>query len=177
MSVFGVFLVRIFRIWAEYGAIIGISTYSVRMREYTDQKNSKYGHSSLDESLEKSNIVGLLLPEAYSEPCHTSKMECFTKIFNGSKAIFQKKFRNRWLTVFWIHLESPKVIFYQRQNNKFQLAIGRRCRIYFQKTQELEAVSVIYIYKKTIIASFAHDFILLKLNTLCFYNTIVHLTY
>ena len=32
------------RIWTEYGEIRSISHYSVRMRENTDQKNSKYGH-------------------------------------------------------------------------------------------------------------------------------------
>ena len=30
----------------EYGEILHISPYSVRMRENTDQKNSKYGHFS-----------------------------------------------------------------------------------------------------------------------------------
>ena len=33
-----------FRIWAEYGEILRISPYSVRMRENTDQNNSEYGH-------------------------------------------------------------------------------------------------------------------------------------
>ena len=36
-------LVRIFRIWIEYGEIRSISLYSVRMREKTDQNNSEYG--------------------------------------------------------------------------------------------------------------------------------------
>ena len=31
------------RIWNEYGEILGISTYSVQMRENTDQKISEYG--------------------------------------------------------------------------------------------------------------------------------------
>ena len=45
VSTFGVFLVRIFsHIWTEYGEIQSISQYSARMRENTDQKNSKYGH-------------------------------------------------------------------------------------------------------------------------------------
>ena len=39
MSVFGVILVRIFRILTEYGEIWSI--YSVQMRENTDQNNSK----------------------------------------------------------------------------------------------------------------------------------------
>ena len=32
------------RIWTEYGEILCISPYSVRMRENTDQNNSQYGH-------------------------------------------------------------------------------------------------------------------------------------
>ena len=32
------------RIWTEYGGILRISLYSVRMRENTVQKNSEYGH-------------------------------------------------------------------------------------------------------------------------------------
>ena len=34
------------RIWNEYGEIRSISSYSVQMRENTDQKNSEYGHFS-----------------------------------------------------------------------------------------------------------------------------------
>ena len=32
------------RIWTEYGEIRTISPYSIRMQEYTDQNNSRYGH-------------------------------------------------------------------------------------------------------------------------------------
>ena len=32
-------------IWAKFGEILGISSYSVQIRENTDQKNSKYGHA------------------------------------------------------------------------------------------------------------------------------------
>ena len=32
------------RIWTEYGEKRGISPYSIRMRENTDQNNSEYGH-------------------------------------------------------------------------------------------------------------------------------------
>ena len=35
-----------FRIWTEYGGIWSIPPYSVRMREYADQNNPKYGHFS-----------------------------------------------------------------------------------------------------------------------------------
>ena len=34
------------RIWTEYGEILRISPYSVRMRENTDQNNSEYGQFS-----------------------------------------------------------------------------------------------------------------------------------
>ena len=34
------------RIWTEYGEIRNISPFSVRMRENTHQKNSKYGNFS-----------------------------------------------------------------------------------------------------------------------------------
>ena len=48
MSIFGVILVLIFpafcRIWTEYGEILRMSPYSVRIRENMDQNNSKYGH-------------------------------------------------------------------------------------------------------------------------------------
>ena len=43
MSVFGVFLVRVF---PHLDWILRFSPYSVRMRENTDQKNSEYGHFS-----------------------------------------------------------------------------------------------------------------------------------
>ena len=33
-------------IWIEYGRIRSISPYSAQMQEYTDQKNSEYGHFS-----------------------------------------------------------------------------------------------------------------------------------
>ena len=44
-SVFGVFLVCIFRIQTEYW-ILRISPYSVRRRKNTDQKNSEYEHTA-----------------------------------------------------------------------------------------------------------------------------------
>ena len=46
MSVFGVFWSVFLFIRTEYGEILCISSYSVRMRENTDQKNSEYGHFS-----------------------------------------------------------------------------------------------------------------------------------
>ena len=44
VSVFGVILVHISRIWTECGEILHISLYSLQMRENTDQNNPKYGH-------------------------------------------------------------------------------------------------------------------------------------
>ena len=44
MSVFGVILVGIFPYMDEYGEILRISPYSVRMRENADQNNSEFGH-------------------------------------------------------------------------------------------------------------------------------------
>ena len=41
--VFGVILVRIFRIRTEYGEVVRISPCSVQIRVNTDQNNSKYG--------------------------------------------------------------------------------------------------------------------------------------
>lgn len=44
--------------------------------------------------------------KAYSQPCHASKMENFSKIVNGSQLLtfFHKKLRLSCLTCFWIHL-------------------------------------------------------------------------
>ena len=44
MSVFGDFLVLIFRIRTEYVDLLRKSLYSVRMWEYVDQKNFEYEH-------------------------------------------------------------------------------------------------------------------------------------
>ena len=38
------------RIWTEHGDLWSKSLYSVRIRENTDQKNSKYGHFSCSEA-------------------------------------------------------------------------------------------------------------------------------
>ena len=47
-------------IWTEYGEILRIFPYSVRMRENVDQNNSKYGHFSRSHTVEK-NEVGLFI--------------------------------------------------------------------------------------------------------------------
>ena len=46
VSVFGVILVWICRIWIEYGEILRISPYSVRIWENANQNNSEYRHFS-----------------------------------------------------------------------------------------------------------------------------------
>ena len=56
VSVFGVFWSVSSRIRTEYGEILRISPYSVRMRENTDQNNSEYGHF-LWNVLQYSNVV------------------------------------------------------------------------------------------------------------------------
>ena len=38
-------------IWTEYGEILRISPYSVRMRENADQNNSEHGHFLRSEAL------------------------------------------------------------------------------------------------------------------------------
>ena len=43
-AIFGVLLVRIFPYSTEYGEILRISPYSVRVRENADQNNTEYGH-------------------------------------------------------------------------------------------------------------------------------------
>ena len=49
------------RIRTEYGEILRISPYSVRMRENTDQNNSEYGHFLHSEKTQKkSNLKGNL---------------------------------------------------------------------------------------------------------------------
>ena len=47
VSVFWVISSTFSHIWSEYGEILRISPYSVRMWENTDQKNSEYGHFML----------------------------------------------------------------------------------------------------------------------------------
>ena len=58
MYVFGIILVHIFGIRTEYGEVLRISPYSVRMRENTDQNNSEYRHSS--RSVERSETVSFI---------------------------------------------------------------------------------------------------------------------
>ena len=45
------------RIWTEYGEILRISPYSVRMRENTDQNNSEYIHFLRSEVYETSLLI------------------------------------------------------------------------------------------------------------------------
>ena len=43
-------------IWTEYGEILRIFPYSVRMRENVDKNNSKYGHFSRSDAVEKNEV-------------------------------------------------------------------------------------------------------------------------
>ena len=66
---------------------------------------SKYSRVSLLEPGQNN----LSNPEAYSEPCQTSKMDCFAKIVNGWKSLKAvnnscKALHLRFLTEFWIRL-------------------------------------------------------------------------
>ena len=47
------------RIWTEYGEVLRISPYSVRMRENTDQKNSVFGHFSRSVKTRKKDLRDL----------------------------------------------------------------------------------------------------------------------
>ena len=46
-----------------------------------------------------------------SEPCHRSKIGCFSKILNINKLQFSKNAPSYCLTGFWIHLWMPKSVF------------------------------------------------------------------
>ena len=61
-------------------------------------------------------------PEAYSEPCHTSKMECFAKIVNSWKSLKAVKYsckalHLRFLTEFWICLCNLQFIVWENQGS------------------------------------------------------------
>ena len=49
------------RIWTEYGEILRISPYSVRMRENADYNKSEYGHLSRNVSLRLKNHLYVFL--------------------------------------------------------------------------------------------------------------------
>ena len=60
-----------FHIWTEYGEILRISPYSVRMRENTDQNNSEYGHFGWEKSekslYSKEGLPVLLLTSVFKD--------------------------------------------------------------------------------------------------------------
>ena len=62
-------------ICTEYGEILRVSPYSVRIRENTDQKNSQYGHFSCS-GIGNTNSCS----EAYSQPGQKSRMEILAQI-------------------------------------------------------------------------------------------------
>ena len=56
------------RIWTGYGEILRISSYSVRMQENTEQKNSEYGHLLRSDfySLKSSSDIESITERLYS---------------------------------------------------------------------------------------------------------------
>ena len=54
---------------SQYGEILRISPYSVRMRENTDQKNSKYGHFSRNGNLSEKNILESICHAIGNDAC------------------------------------------------------------------------------------------------------------
>ena len=69
------------RIWTEYGEILRISLYSVRMRRNMDQKNSEYGHFS-------SSVPVCSLPMLY---------HCFSCLYSSVCALLlHQKIRKRF---------------------------------------------------------------------------------
>ena len=69
------------RIWIEYGEILRISPYSVRMREIRTRKNSVFGHFSRSACWGSVNPNNLL------------QMICFKKLY--------KNYREKLLSLFW----------------------------------------------------------------------------
>ena len=51
------------RIWTEFRQVFRISSYSVRMREITDQKNSEYGHFSCSAGVNITNFKHVVISE------------------------------------------------------------------------------------------------------------------
>ena len=77
---------------------------------------SKYSRVSLLEPGQNN----LSNPEAYSEPCQTSKMDCFAKIVNGWKSLKAvnyscKALNLRFLTEFWIRLCNLQFIVWENR--------------------------------------------------------------
>ena len=61
-------------------------------------------------------------PEVYSEPCQTSKMDCFAKIVNGWKSLKAanyscKALHLKFLTEFWIHLCNLQFIVWKNRGS------------------------------------------------------------
>ena len=129
LSVFGVFLVRIFP-HSDW-----MLRYSVNMWENTDQRNSKYGQFSHRTIFRKVFIIDrkqdlkycynlqnkyenfwthfrAMFPEAFSGPYQTSKIERFAEIINGfNHWLFCKTLRFKCLPGFWIPLWSHFITF------------------------------------------------------------------
>ena len=90
------------RIRTEYGEILCISPYSVRMREKTDQKNSEYGHVSCSDHqsaaftcpefflTDKKMPIGAFHIETCHLICDANQMTSFYKKYNtGLKWVYR----------------------------------------------------------------------------------------
>ena len=64
------------RIWTEYGEILRISPYSVRMRENMDQNNSEYGYFSR-------SVLAIIIVN-FKHISHLFEMFLMFQIFSGS---------------------------------------------------------------------------------------------
>ena len=77
-------------------------------------------YNQLDISLLEPAQNNLSNPEAYLEPCQTSKMDCFAKIVNSWKSLkvvnyFCKALHLRFLTEFWIRLCNLQFIVWENR--------------------------------------------------------------
>ena len=105
VSVFGVILVRIF----PY--LLRTSRYSDRMREYTGQKNSEYGHFQLQIRTFSVDLVYVQCPEGKQ---NMSKLAC-AKI-NSRKKFLSHESYSPW----------KLILFYLSRASKFQQRVSIR---------------------------------------------------
>ena len=80
------------RIWTEYGEILRVSPYSVRMRENIDRKNSEYGHFSHSVKRSFSTVFELKALQ------HSSSLCCEFKIFGSSFCLFTHILSEKFLS-------------------------------------------------------------------------------
>ena len=83
MSVFVVFLVRFYRIWTEYGEILRISSYSVRMRKIQTRKTPNTNifhavHITFKKDFKSLLFVFILKSKSYFEVFYIQTMATTT---------------------------------------------------------------------------------------------------